>query len=108
MAEKWSKWTQREKNYIIENWTELSDEELAVNLGREIKSVKVMRSTRLGLSRFVPKLVYHTVKYPTIAVKQFQAKLDRMQVLIRICTYTESPAIKDQAKKELRKLSGLK
>lgn len=88
-------WTTDEIIYLKKNWHSQTDQEIAIQMDRTVRSVEWKRG-ELNLLRDPPMI--------TLSIK---AKIRRMKELIALCEANPSPPVKDGYKRELMKLSGL-
>lgn len=93
-GQKWKEW---EKQYIRDNWRTTSDKDIGKVLGRTAHAVHAQRISTLKLSR----------QLTSTQEEKVACKVARMKLLIEYIELCDNPPKVDQAKKELRRLSGL-
>lgn len=101
-------WQQSEYDYLKANYLTKSEDEIAKYLKRTTSSIQWQR-IRLKLTIRKPsKTAPIRAKLKIRVDKAFNVLLDRMQVLIILCTHETNNYKKDKYKAELLKLDTLK
>lgn len=102
------RYSEEDKQFIRDNYKSMSDLEMAIELHRTISTVKNLRiSLKLNRKIYYKIFVMEALKEADDLIK-LENKCIKMRQLIAVCEETDNSYIKDKAKMELKKLSGIK